>query len=139
MDKMREAFEEEMHKCSLDTEWSEENGYYVCLKVQSFWSVLNRVNAALAQQGEQEPVGVVVSPPEDSDCNTAGLYASGLSLPAGTELYTRPRPAIPECITNDMVLEGISALNALTKEPDWSVVVREVFRAMLAAAPKVEG
>ena len=47
MDKMREAFEDEMRKSSLDTEWSEENGYYVCLKVQSFWNVLTRVNAAL--------------------------------------------------------------------------------------------
>ena len=56
----------------------------------------DKIKAALDQQGKQAPVGVVVPPPEDSDCNTAGLYASGLSLPVGTELYTHPQPAIPE-------------------------------------------
>jgi hypothetical protein len=50
------------------------------------------------QQESQDPDGVVIAPPEDSDCNTASLYRKGLDLPVGTNLYARPQPAAQDFI-----------------------------------------
>lgn len=47
------------------------------------------------QAKSAEPAGVVEPPPEGSDCNTAGLYAAGLSLPIGTELFAASQQPVP--------------------------------------------